>query len=250
MPSIDDNIFCWGKSYHWNDDGDEWSGAWGGTNYLWFGTIFPRILSFVPVKTILEIAPGYGRCTQYLINLCNNLQIVDLNQNCIERCKKRFSGFSSVNYHVNDGKTLEMITDESIDFVFSWDSLVHCESDVIESYIAEFSRILKPKGWGFIHHSNIGQYYDFSAKKLICENFHARGESMTAKLFKDYCDKNNLQCVSQEVINWGGEILNDSFSLFTKTDEKNKYQYNYYENEQFTLEIDRINKISKRYKKI
>jgi cyclopropane fatty-acyl-phospholipid synthase-like methyltransferase len=39
------------------------------------------------------------------------------------------------------------------DFVFSFDSLVHVESDVIENYLTQLAKKLKPNGIGFIHHS-------------------------------------------------------------------------------------------------
>ena len=32
MPSIEDNITVWGKTYDWRHHGDEWSQPWGGTD--------------------------------------------------------------------------------------------------------------------------------------------------------------------------------------------------------------------------
>jgi 2-polyprenyl-3-methyl-5-hydroxy-6-metoxy-1,4-benzoquinol methylase len=247
MPTIEDNISCYGKEYEWPNEGNEWSVPWGGTPYLWHGTIFPRIFPFLPTTTILEIAPGFGRCTQYFINLCEHLQIVDLNKNCIDHCKNRFKDYNTIDYYINNGKTLEMISDQSIDFVFSWDSLVHCESEVLESYIKECSRILKPNGIGFFHHSNIGQYYDASLKKISCENLHGRGETMSAALFKKYCDENQLICINQEIINWGGSILNDCLSLFTKRMDKKHFTDNLFINSEFHKEVHSINAIAKMY---
>jgi len=248
MPTIEDNLLCWGKTYDWKDNGDEWSQAWGGTEYLWYGTILPRILSFVPTGNILEIAPGYGRCTQFLIKLCKHLDVVDLNINCIESCKKRFFDNSHISYHLNDGKTLDMFEKYSIDFIFSWDSLVHCEAEVINSYISESARILKPGGWGFIHHSNIGQYYDSATKNILCKNIHARAETMTAKLFKEFCEKEGLFCARQEIINWGGDIMNDCFSVFTKNTMSTYSDTKYLENSKFEEEYQQIKKIARFYK--
>ncbi len=105
MPTLDQNKFQW-SSYDWPQEGHEWSGPWGGTQYLWYGTILPRILHAVPAKHILEIAPGYGRCTQFLLNLCDRLSLVDITEKCIEACKKRFHAYSHICYYVNDGKSL------------------------------------------------------------------------------------------------------------------------------------------------
>jgi SAM-dependent methyltransferase len=245
MPTVDDNRLCWGKQYDWKNSGDEWSQAWGGTEYLWFGTILPRILRFVPSANILEIAPGYGRCTQFLINLCNRLDLVDLNVNCIESCKNRFSDAHHINYHVNNGKSLGMIADNSVDFIFSWDSLVHCEADVLESYLAESARVLKPNGKGFFHHSNFGQYRDVNTDVTSYKNIHGRGETMTAQLFRDFCKKNGLFCARQEIINWGGDIMNDCFSVFFKNMSGSG---KYIQNSEFHKECERIKTVAELYK--
>jgi Tfp pilus assembly protein PilF/ubiquinone/menaquinone biosynthesis C-methylase UbiE/sulfatase maturation enzyme AslB (radical SAM superfamily) len=217
MGSVTENRRHW-SSYDWSDGGDEWSAAWGGTEYLWYGTIFPRIRAFVPTGTILEIAPGYGRCTEYLTNLCDRLIVVDVAENCIRACKRRFASSSHIEYVVNDGKALDMIEDESIEFVFSWDSLVHAESEVLLSYLEQLAIKLKPGSWGFMHHSNIGSFFDAETGKLTIENRHWRAESMTADLFGEFCRTAGLTCVSQELVNWGCTDLTDCLSLFTLSD--------------------------------
>jgi len=47
--------------YDWTHAGEEWSAPWGSSAAQWDGTIFPRIHDCLPSKTILEIAPGFGR---------------------------------------------------------------------------------------------------------------------------------------------------------------------------------------------
>lgn len=108
-----------------------------------------------------------------------------------------------------------MIEDESIDFIFSFDSLVHVEKDVIKSYLQQIALKLKPNGVGFIHHSNLGNYLNPATGKLEVENIHWRAESMTAKLFEQYSQEAGLQCFHQEIVNWCGDILCDCFSLIT-----------------------------------
>jgi hypothetical protein len=90
--------------------------------------------------------------------------LVDLCENCIEACKLHFSKFENVIYHVNDGVSLEMISDSSIDFVFSFDSLVHAEADVIQAYISQLAKKMKPNAVGWIHHSNAGNFYSLHSK--------------------------------------------------------------------------------------
>ena len=87
MGTIEQNLEFWSTDYSWDAQDDEWSESWGGTPYLWHGVIFPRVISMVPVACGLEIAPGHGRFTQYLRNLCQYIYIVDLASECIESCR-------------------------------------------------------------------------------------------------------------------------------------------------------------------
>jgi ubiquinone/menaquinone biosynthesis C-methylase UbiE len=215
MASIKENYNLFAIEYNWPERGDEWSQPWGGTRYLWNMTIFPRIQSFVPSKNILEIAPGFGRCTQFLKDFCDNLIVVDISEKCIRACQERFRECSTIKYHINDGKSLDMISDQSIDFIFSWDSLVHADKSVMEAYILQFSRILKPGGYGFIHHSNLSEYRDKRTGKLKYENLHFRDETMDSSLFLKYSHESGLHCILQEKINWRGTFLNDCLSVFT-----------------------------------
>ena len=68
MPSIDWNRRKWDVNYHWNADGDMWSRGYGGPAMQWRLSLLPRILPFVPAGSILEIAPGFGRWTQFLFS--------------------------------------------------------------------------------------------------------------------------------------------------------------------------------------
>jgi SAM-dependent methyltransferase len=225
------NIEVWQTTWDWSERGDEWSAWWGGTEALWYGALLPRVHAFVPTGTILEIAPGYGRWTQYLKGLCERLVVVDLAERCIEHCRERFADDTNIEYHVNDGRSLAMVEDGSIDFAFSFDSLVHVEADVLEAYAGELARTLKPDGIAFVHHSNIGHYRALTAlarrapgralPRLVATGaaidvFAWRAESVTAESFAAACEAAGLSCVSQEKINWqAGLYLIDTLSLIT-----------------------------------
>jgi SAM-dependent methyltransferase len=158
MPTVEQNLFLWGSADGWKDDGDKWSEKWGSTELEWSTSIFPRIRKFLPAPTILEIAPGFGRWTQFLKGFCDQLVAVDVSPACIERCKERFASDSHMRCYVNDGRSLPMVEDASVDFAFSFDSLVHVEADVIAAYLQELGKKLKPGGFAFIHHSNLRAY--------------------------------------------------------------------------------------------
>jgi ubiquinone/menaquinone biosynthesis C-methylase UbiE len=91
----------------------------------------------------LEIAAGFGRWTHYLKDYCRELWIVDRIGECIEACRQRFASDSHVHCYLNDGRSLPMIPDASVDFVFSFDSLVHTKRDVVEAYLRELGTKLK-----------------------------------------------------------------------------------------------------------
>ena len=257
MPTIKENLNHWNNEAHWSGQGDEWSNWWGGPEPQWFGAIFPRVHPFLPAKSILEIAPGFGRWTQFLKNYCGHLTLVDLSETCIEACKKRFSSYSHISYHVNDGESLSMIPDESIDFVFSFDSLVHAEADVMGAYLKQLSRKLTPNGVGFFHHSNIGAYPHVALlamippklkgwlkRKKIIATDGWRAYSMTAEVFEELCERAGLQCIGQEVVNWGGERLRDCFSLFTLRSSKWARPNRVVKNPDFMKEADLIKRLA------
>jgi SAM-dependent methyltransferase len=216
--------------YDWKDAGEEWSAPWGTSEAQWFGAILPRIRECLPAETILEIGPGFGRWTYYLKYYCQELWIVDRATDCIDACRRRFAANSHVKCYFNDGLSLSMIPKDSVDFVFSFDSFVHTNRQVVEAYLGELGTKLKIGGKGFIHHSNFGQYANSARERLpraltkplikakILDWEHHRNPSMSADLFRALCAQQGLHCVSQELINWRGRRLIDCFSLFTRSD--------------------------------
>lgn len=217
MPSVEANRDRW-NDHRWTQRGDEWSPGRcaEGTRLLWHRTVLPRIVPAVPTGTILEIAPGFGRWTQFLRDLCQRLIVVDLSTRCIEECAARFAGDDRIEYHVNDGQSLDMIADGSIDFVFSFDSLVHAEADAVGAYLRQAARKLRPGGSGFIHHSNLGAFRDRRSGAIprFVAPRNWRAESVSAQTVRRQCTDAGMHCRSQELINWiGGGVHADRHRL-------------------------------------
>jgi hypothetical protein len=90
-----------------------------------------------------------------------------------------------------------MLPDNSVDFVFSFDSLVHDRRDFIESYLHQLGSKLRVGGKGFFHHSNLGAYANSERrptrvvkvleKARILDLEHHRTPTMTADLFRALC---------------------------------------------------------------
>ena len=259
MPTIERNLSLW-ADYNWEQQGEEWSSAWGGSQFQWQWTLLPRIHAFIPAATILEIGPGFGRWANYLKDYCDQLIGVDLSENCIRSCQQRFLAYPHLSFHINDGKSLAKIPDGSVDFAFSFDSLVHADADVLEAYLTQLARKLRPDGVGFIHHSNLGAYrYYYSLKTLmprvgghlwrigLLDNDGLRSISMTAGLFERYAKRVGLQCISQEIINWASRRLIDCFSIFTPVASKWARPNAILKNPSFMKEAEYIRRLSHLY---
>ncbi|HYY12970.1 MAG TPA: class I SAM-dependent methyltransferase [Chthoniobacterales bacterium] len=239
-------------TYAWKDAGEEWSEPWGSSAAQWAGAILPRIRQCLPAETILEIAPGFGRWTHYLKDYCRSLWIVDPSVECIEACRRRFAADSRIRCFVNDGRSLSMLPDDSVDFVFSFDSFVHLEREIVEAYLSELANKLKLGGKGFIHHSNFGEYADSLDERLPCwvkrllmkahilDWSHQRNARMTADVFRGMCRQHGLHCLSQELVNWRGRRLIDCFSIFVRSDAPLGESTRIIRNRQFMREAARI----------
>jgi SAM-dependent methyltransferase len=242
------------KKYDWKDAGEEWSEPWGSSAAQWSGTILPRIRDYLPAGTILEIAPGFGRWTHYLKDYCQELWAVDASGECVEACSRRFAAESHVRCYLNDGRSLSMIPDASVDFVFSFDSFVHLRRDLVEAYLSGLARTLKIGAKGFIHHSNLGAYADSLAERVpqplrkllrkikVLDWEHHRNPTMSADIFRSLCVQAGLHCISQELINWRGRRLIDCLSWFERSRSTENASTTIIQNPHFMREAARIRK--------
>ncbi|MGH6771593.1 MAG: class I SAM-dependent methyltransferase [Xanthobacteraceae bacterium] len=207
MPDIEWNKRRWGEEHSWSEHGDEWSYFFGSAAAHWYAFILPRLYRFLPKPAatdsrIVEIAPGHGRWTQFLLTHCGTLVGYDVSANCIDYCRRRFAADvdrGAAEFHVTDGLTLSE-DDDSVDLVFSFDSLVHVERDVMKSYLAQIARCLKPGAFAFLQHSNLGSYPE------LCNYnnqgpFNCRGASVSAGTVRTDAKECGLDAVLQEGLN-------------------------------------------------
>jgi len=238
MPTIAWSQQRWSDGYYWGlaADGENWSAQWGGSAAQWLSAIYPRLASFLPAASVVEIAPGRGRWTQYLLPHCESYLGVDISELCVTSCQARFSGYRNARFAITDGRSLPMVADSSADLVFSFDSLVHAESDVMADYLQELSRILNPvSGVAFLHHSNLAIYRStasirdvlgavaglvYPARSALTRygvyDWHgSRGRSESAALFERQARAAGLTVIGQEVISWTSPLLIDCISVVT-----------------------------------
>jgi SAM-dependent methyltransferase len=248
MPTREQNCKLWTR-YDWRSGGEEWSARWGNTANLWHGTLLPRIDTFLGDVEALEIAPGYGRLSNHLRHHCASLRLVDMAPNCVEACRRRFHDDPRVQCHLNDGRSLPCATDASIDFVFSFDSLVHADLETIGAYLGEIARILKPGGHAFLHHSNLHAVLATEAGHGGTANNHLRSPDVSASLVRDACDAiAGLSCVAQEIIPWdaSGRLI-DCFSVFAAMSQRPANEPDVMINPHFHEQAMRFGEIAQHY---
>lgn len=241
MPSISENQRTWGGTYDWSHGGDEWSAPWGGPAAQWRWVLEPRLAGYLPAKHILEIGPGYGKWSSILKDHCDRLTLVDLSQQCIDACQQRFSGASNLSAFANDGRSLPMAADRSVDLVFSFDSLVHAEMDAVDDYVGEFARILTDGGHAFIHHSNRAAYEPLFARirrfteqrvlwraklvpgvsRWLPPDQHWRARTVSAAAVREAAERHHLRVVGQELISWPGTpYLLDAITILARQHDR------------------------------
>lgn len=182
----------------------------------WEAHLWP-LLKDSDFTTTLDLAAGAGRNSEILKDLAKELWIVDINQTNIDRCKQRFAGYAGsckIHFAVNDGVSLTMIPSGSLSMVYSFDAMVHFDPGVIQQYVREFARIMKPGATGFCHHSNYGNLAT-DPNSHWQSNPHWRSH-MTRELFAQYCQESGLEITRQVIHSWGGSTDLDCFSCFRK----------------------------------
>jgi SAM-dependent methyltransferase len=219
MPSLEWNKNTWDKSYNWDNKGEEWSQCWGCSESQWFSSIYPRIHRFISCENVLEIACGYGRWTKFLIEYTSGeYRGIDLSSECINYCNNHFKQ-KNVNFIKNDGLSLNDVADLKYDFIFSFDSLVHVNPEILEIYIRQIVELLTENGVCFIHHSNFGSIIEKGIIDLSHQGFvHNRDQESSAKKVKEIIVENRGKVLCQEIIDWGGAESLDCLTLFSKKD--------------------------------
>jgi SAM-dependent methyltransferase len=159
-------------------------------------------------QVTLDFACGFGRNTRKLAEHASKLYAVDVNPAAIEHCQTRFADNPSIIPILTDGHSLPAIGDGTLTFVYSFDSVVHFDMDLIGEYLLEFRRTMAPAATAFIHHSNLGS-------GTFGTNFGGRGNA-SAATFKQACEQAGFVITNQQVINWGEHVNLDCITRFRK----------------------------------
>lgn len=212
MPDLAWNKATWDGAYGWGQRGHEWSSPWGGSAGMFFATLMPRIGAALPAESVLELAPGFGRCTALLLPFCRRYRGVDLSERCVAQCRSRFADHPDAAFFTNDGLSLDAVAGEAFDLVFSFDSLVHADLPVFEAYIPQILALLKPGGFAFLHHSNLAAFPEVS-------EFQHRSTSVSGPVVADLVARHGGRVLVQEMFNGGPLVAYDCFTLFCRGED-------------------------------
>jgi len=222
----------------------------------WKTDIWPRIQR-ANFESVVEIAAGWGRNTNRLLEHASTLVATDINSRSIAHMRGRFANHSAVmegraRFFVNNGTSLPMVSDGSATLVYSWDAMVHFPAPVIGSYVGEIARMLAPGGTTFLHHSALRMCAGDPVTKLLPEEGHSHPgacgvrditknpESRSVASVAGYLSMKDfvaetarlhgLEIVRQDDFPWShihkgayqGPAVHDCISILRKPDSKSK----------------------------
>ena len=176
-----------------------------------------RVSAPTDSSVAVEIGCGHGRWTQFLASIYGHVIAVDLAPRCVAVASARFEQDDSVTVEQCDGSSLRGVGDESVDLVFSFDSLVHADAMTMDAYVGECARVLRSDGVAFLHHSNLAACVPDRSRLLqrrsvrrilasagIAEpNVHWRDPTVDADVVARLARRHGLACVEQELLAWG-----------------------------------------------
>ena len=110
-----------------------------------------RILDGIPIADdwhCLEIGCGVGRLMKPLATRTARVIGIDLSDCMLDHARQYLADVPNTELYLNDGRSLGMVESNSIDFVYSHLAFQHITLyEVVDDYLAEIARVLKPGGY-------------------------------------------------------------------------------------------------------
>jgi SAM-dependent methyltransferase len=155
--------------WDWSEGGEEWT-----VSPEWRQSVIDNLMlanALDPPMVAVEIGPGAGRWTEPLQSISERLILFDITERTLELCQQRFAACSNIEYRLTNGSSLEGVSDESVDFIWSFDAFVHIAPADQEGYVRDFARVMKPGARAVIHHSGEGGRHERWRSSMTAEGF-------------------------------------------------------------------------------
>lgn len=166
---------------------------------------------------VLEIGPGGGKYTEYLLRDCRHLVCVDVSSKMLRRIRKRFTDVTNLSSMKIDGISFNPFPPASVDFAFSFDAFVHLEPEDIYNYLVELKTVLKPGGKACIHTSNMlskGGWEKFKGGYRLSlggKRFVGKFSRMTPEIMRKFLEDLHFSIIIMEEL---GEL--DLMTIFQR----------------------------------
>jgi ubiquinone/menaquinone biosynthesis C-methylase UbiE len=188
--------------------------AESGMEKQWQSLVWPVLCAHsIDYSHVLDLAAGHGRNSAKLLQFARNITIVDLNEENIAFCKKRFADDNRFRFVKNDGVVIPIVRDSSITFFYTFDSMVHFDLEIVQSYVKEAFRVLVPNGTAFFHYSN----YTAAPGADFRTNPHWRN-FMAKSLFEHLALRAGFTIMASMTSSWAGIAGLDAITLLRKPD--------------------------------
>lgn len=108
-----------------------------------------------PETTIMEIGPGGGRWTSYLLK-AKQITLVDIVPQFFDYLRSRFPEYAhKLRFYESSGSEINGIESESINYLLTFDAFVHIEPAGIREYLHEIQRVLTPGAIAVVHYGDV-----------------------------------------------------------------------------------------------
>ena len=199
--NLDFNRTRWGNPDFWNGK-DQFGYQWGGPSgqqqtvgdcaKIADDYLRHHLKGRYDLK-VLELSPGGGRFTAELLRYATQLDMLDMNQSCLDVCEERFQYFpTAMRSYVNDGQSCDMLEDVDYDVIACYDSMVHMHPTIINGYVQQLAQRLAPGGLMWLDHSGtgaaeVGHRTDMTPEKMA-EFFATAGLEVVEQSFRSHRD--------------------------------------------------------------
>jgi ubiquinone/menaquinone biosynthesis C-methylase UbiE len=200
--AVDEVARDWKRAAYYDD-------AESAIEQQWKTMIWPKI-RHCSFDVVVDLAAGHGRNSRKLLEHTRKLFIVDVNEENVAFCRRRFADQPAVTVLRNNGYSLRPIEDQAVTLLYCFDAMVHFDSDVVRNYLTDIFRVLRPGGHAFLHHSNMsanptGSHRDTPGWRHF----------MTRELMAHWAHKAGFVIESQQVFDWRPGI-SDCFTILCR----------------------------------
>jgi SAM-dependent methyltransferase len=190
----------------WEKGGADWEYYQSAEDPKWLTvfwspeSVFYPLFQKLDLSSVLEIACGTGRHSAQVIENIKELYLLDSSAEALKLAAERFAPRRNIVYIHNKsglGIPADIIKDNALTSVFSYDAMVHFEKESVRSYVLDSYRVLKAGGYALLHHSN----YNKNQGGKFTDNPGWRNY-MTQELFCSYAREAGFEVAHSQVFDF------------------------------------------------